>query len=213
MSRTRYRHHDLLDFSRQLLGRAGLDDDKAGAVADILVEGDLLGHDTHGLALLGPYLAALESGTMTRDGEPDVLADFPAALTWDGRRLPGPWRQLIDYAALVATVRGVPIDPQLRVEPTADQPKLRVRVMGILPTHYLRESILRSLQAHRNVDIATSGLVVDPRYIVRAGDTLEAIAARLYGDRTRWKSVWSSNQAAIPSPGKLAIGTVLTLPP
>ena len=91
MTRARYRHEDLLGFSRQLLGAAGLDTDKAGAVADILVEGDLLGHDTHGLALLGPYLAALQAGTMTKDGEPETLADFPAALTWDGRRLPGPW--------------------------------------------------------------------------------------------------------------------------
>ena len=91
MSRALYRHADLLDYSRQLLGRAGLDSDKAAAVSDILVDGDLLGHDTHGLALLASYLAALEAGTMTRDGEPEVLADAPAALTWDGRRLPGPW--------------------------------------------------------------------------------------------------------------------------
>lgn len=103
MSRTRYLHHDLLESSRQLLDCAGLDAEKAGAVADILIEGDLLGHDTHGLALLGPYLAALESGTMTREGEPDVLADFPAALTWDGRRLPGPW--LVLKAMAVAAER------------------------------------------------------------------------------------------------------------
>ena len=103
MSRLLYRYEDLLAYSRQLLSRAGLDAEKAGAVASILVEGDLLGHDTHGLALLGPYLAALESGSMTREGEPEVLADAPAALTWDGRRLPGPW--LVLKAMAIAAER------------------------------------------------------------------------------------------------------------
>jgi len=103
MSRSLYQSHDLLDFARQLLSHAGLDADKAAAVSAILVEGDLLGHDTHGLALLGPYLAALQAGTMTRDGEPEVLSDFPAALTWDGRRLPGPW--LVLKAMAIAAER------------------------------------------------------------------------------------------------------------
>jgi LDH2 family malate/lactate/ureidoglycolate dehydrogenase len=81
----------LIDFAHALLQRSGLDDSKAAAVAEILVEGDLMGHDTHGLALLAPYLDELAAGRMEKDGIPDVLADFPAALTWDGRRLPGPW--------------------------------------------------------------------------------------------------------------------------
>jgi LDH2 family malate/lactate/ureidoglycolate dehydrogenase len=40
----------------------------AEAVARTLVEGDLLGHDTHGLALLAPYIKKLESGSVMRDG-------------------------------------------------------------------------------------------------------------------------------------------------
>jgi LDH2 family malate/lactate/ureidoglycolate dehydrogenase len=86
-----FRYQALIDFATQLLSRAGLDDTKARAVAEILVEGDLLGHDTHGLAQLAPYLMALEAGTMEKTGEPLLLADAPAAITWDGRRLPGPW--------------------------------------------------------------------------------------------------------------------------
>lgn len=81
----------LIDFARQLLERAGLEAEKARVVAEILVEGDLLGHTTHGLALLPAYLTELEKDGMTKSGEPEVLADFPAAITWDGRRLPGPW--------------------------------------------------------------------------------------------------------------------------
>jgi len=85
---------ELRAFATALLQRAGLDADKAQAVAEILVEGDLLGHTTHGLQLLPLYLTELEKGKMTRSGEPKVIADFPAAVTWDGLRLPGPWLTL-----------------------------------------------------------------------------------------------------------------------
>lgn len=87
----RYSGQELLLFATALLERAGLDHDKAHAVAGVLLEGDLLGHDTHGLHLLVPYLKELQRGAMTKAGEPLVLRDKPAALTWDGRRLPGPW--------------------------------------------------------------------------------------------------------------------------
>jgi LDH2 family malate/lactate/ureidoglycolate dehydrogenase len=81
----------LVEFAQQLLTAAGLPPEKAAAVAQILVEADLMGHTTHGLALLGPYLGELQAGTMTCEGGPSVVADAPAAVTWDGRRLPGPW--------------------------------------------------------------------------------------------------------------------------
>jgi L-lactate dehydrogenase len=87
----RHSASDLTAFASGLLSRAGLDADKAAAVAAILVEGDLLGHNTHGLALLPAYLGEVEKGAMARTGEPRVLADLPAALVWDGLRLPGPW--------------------------------------------------------------------------------------------------------------------------
>ena len=103
MGSSTYSVDALTRFAGELLTKAGLSPDKARAVADILVEGDLMGHDTHGLALLGPYLAELESGSMARDGEPEVLADVPAAVTWDGRRLPGPW--LVLKAMQLATER------------------------------------------------------------------------------------------------------------
>jgi L-lactate dehydrogenase len=82
---------ELITFARDLLRCAGLEDDKARVVAEILVEADLLGHTTHGLALLAPYLEEIERGGMTKSGAPEVVADFPAVVTWDGRRLPGPW--------------------------------------------------------------------------------------------------------------------------
>ena len=103
MTGPRHSAAKLTEFAAQLLAAAGLESGKADAVAAILLEGDLLGHTTHGLALLGPYLAELESGAMTRDGTPHVVQDLPAAVTWDGRRLPGPW--LVLQAMALATDR------------------------------------------------------------------------------------------------------------
>ncbi|MFI5336561.1 MAG: Ldh family oxidoreductase, partial [Opitutales bacterium] len=91
---------ELVDFASALLQRGGLERDKADAVAEILVEGDLLGHTTHGLQLLGLYLTEIEQGQMTLSGTYRTVADHPAAVTWDGMRLPGPWLtlQAIDLA-------------------------------------------------------------------------------------------------------------------
>jgi LDH2 family malate/lactate/ureidoglycolate dehydrogenase len=96
---------ELIAFARRLFGAAGLDEDKAGAVAEILVEGDLMGHTTHGLALAPPYLRAAESGSMTLAGEPGVVSEHGGALCWDGRRLPGPW---LVVRAIEAALERVP---------------------------------------------------------------------------------------------------------
>lgn len=90
----RYRHDALIDFANQLLQRTGMPDDKAEAVSMILVEGELLGRSTHGYALLAPYLRDIQAGGMQLQGEPRVVNDFGACLTWDGRKLPGPWLML-----------------------------------------------------------------------------------------------------------------------
>jgi len=81
----------LVDYADRLLQAAGLAAPPARCVAETLVEGDLLGHDTHGLALLAGYVQELEAGRMARGGAPDCVGDRPAAVLWDGRRLPGPW--------------------------------------------------------------------------------------------------------------------------
>ena len=101
----RYAAAALTDAASALLVNSGLNDDKARAVAVTLIEGDLMGHDTHGLALLGPYLSEIEKGAMTCDGEPLVSHQRPAAQVWDGRRLPGPWLVQRAIAACAAMAR------------------------------------------------------------------------------------------------------------
>ena len=87
----RYRADDLVVFASALLEKAGIPRDRARTVADVIVEGDLLGHDTHGLDQLAGYLVQIEEGLLATSGEPEVVSDLGAALTWDGRRLPGHW--------------------------------------------------------------------------------------------------------------------------
>jgi LDH2 family malate/lactate/ureidoglycolate dehydrogenase len=87
----RYAVDALHAFAEGLLISAGLERDIAAVVAETLVEGDLLGHDTHGLALLAAYLRELEAGTMTGSGRHRVIQQRDASALWDGDRLPGPW--------------------------------------------------------------------------------------------------------------------------
>ena len=87
----RYGADSLIAFGQSLLEKLDLPSERASVVAEILVEGDLFGHTTHGLQLLAPYLNELSQGGMTRDGEPNVLQDRGAAVAWDGNYLPGPW--------------------------------------------------------------------------------------------------------------------------
>ena len=47
----RYSADDLCAFAEALLLAAGVRADIASDVAEVLLEGDLMGHDTHGLAL------------------------------------------------------------------------------------------------------------------------------------------------------------------
>jgi LDH2 family malate/lactate/ureidoglycolate dehydrogenase len=107
--RPRYDAGDLTRFASRLLTAAGLQPAVAADVAEVLVEGDLLGHDTHGLQLLGGYLGELDKGSMTALGEPEVVAERTVAATWDGHRLPGPWlvRQAIAWALPRAREHGV----------------------------------------------------------------------------------------------------------
>jgi LDH2 family malate/lactate/ureidoglycolate dehydrogenase len=104
----RYAAEDLRGFATALAERAGCRADIARDVADVLLDGDLLGHTTHGMALLAPYLNELAHDRMAKSGEAVVLSRRAAAEIWDGRRLPGPWLCLraLDAATTMARAAG-----------------------------------------------------------------------------------------------------------
>lgn len=90
----RYEADALRAAAMALLRAAGMREEHARDVADVLVEGDLLGHTTHGLALLAPYLAEIESGSLRTAGDYRTVNERGASALWDGERLPGPWLTL-----------------------------------------------------------------------------------------------------------------------
>ncbi|SNT16490.1 Ldh family oxidoreductase [Antarctobacter heliothermus] len=107
---TRVPVETLLRFASAQLGDAGLSVAHARIVAETLVEGDLLGHATHGTALLPRYLAEIASGDMARDGQPQITRTAGSvAEHWDGRWLPGPVlvRKAIDSASHTARRQGL----------------------------------------------------------------------------------------------------------
>ncbi|HXP96775.1 MAG TPA: Ldh family oxidoreductase [Telmatospirillum sp.] len=90
-STERYDSNAINEFTSALFRHAGLDEEKADSVAKILLSADMMGHVTHGLALVPWYLKEAQSGGMNRTGTPEVISDRGACVTWNGMRLPGAW--------------------------------------------------------------------------------------------------------------------------
>ena len=49
-------------------------------------------------------------------------------------------------------------------------------------------------------------------YVVRAGDSLSAIAQKYYGDANRWKEIWEANKDKVPDPNLITVGQELRIP-
>lgn len=90
----KYGYAALVEWTRMLFEKAGYERDKAQATAEILIEADLMGHSTHGLALVPWYLDGAAKGDVRGGGEPEVISDRGACAAWNGRRLPGTWLTL-----------------------------------------------------------------------------------------------------------------------
>ncbi len=74
-----------------LFESAGMDAEKALVSAEILVEADMIGHNTHGVGLLPWYLDSLSNEELKGTGHYRVVQDREACVTWDGNNLAGPW--------------------------------------------------------------------------------------------------------------------------
>ncbi len=104
----RYEVTSLIDCAKTLCIESGMSEQCANDVATVLTEGDLLGHDTHGLNLLKPYLDAVKRGDMLGFGDFEEISVRPAVANWDGKFLPGPHLTLraIDTATSMAIKYG-----------------------------------------------------------------------------------------------------------
>ena len=101
MTTPRYSVASLRQLASELFMAAGMEADKAQAVAEVLVTGDMVGQRTHGMALCPQYLEQIEKGLMVKTGAPDIVRDSGAVFVWDGNYLPGPWlvSKALDLAA------------------------------------------------------------------------------------------------------------------
>lgn len=74
-----------------LLIAAGMPQDRAEAMAKVMIQTDLMGHRTHGLAFLPTYLDRIKAGSIATDGDIEVLAEGPSHFAWGALHLPGAW--------------------------------------------------------------------------------------------------------------------------
>lgn len=103
MTSATYDYAALNAFATALGESAGLPPERARAQSEILLEADLMGHTTHGLALLPGLLKATETGAIRATGEPEVLSDRGSTVLWDANSLPGTW--LLSRAIAEASAR------------------------------------------------------------------------------------------------------------
>ena len=106
-----YSHEALQRYAADLLRGVGYPQEPAQVTAAHLVAADLMGHTTHGLALLPPYLTEAAEGRTTLTGTHEVVSDAGAVWVWDGGYRPGIWltAQAVTAAAERAGNHGVGI--------------------------------------------------------------------------------------------------------
>lgn len=105
MSAKRFRAADLRAFVAECVTRMGMDADMARAMSARVVDADLLGYSTHGLAFFPAYLERIEKNMIARSGTWEVISDRPGAFAWKCERLPGAWVMEKATAELVRRAR------------------------------------------------------------------------------------------------------------
>lgn len=78
-------------FARDLLERGGVPKARAAPMAQRMLDADLFGYSTHGLAYMSAYLERIEAGHIRPHAELTVLNDQPNAFSWHAQRAPGAW--------------------------------------------------------------------------------------------------------------------------
>lgn len=79
------------DWLSLMMEAAGLDERGRRPLARQMVEADLLGHHTHGAALLKMYLQRLANGQMNTASQRTLIASRPAVQAWDLNGSVGAW--------------------------------------------------------------------------------------------------------------------------
>ncbi|WP_350297760.1 Ldh family oxidoreductase [Pseudomonas putida] len=109
---TLYNVQALTTFVEQLFMKAGADVDVAQVVTRVLLEGELLGHRTHGLNLVSRYIDGVLSGQVKARAQAlEQVADNGVSSLFDGHYVLGPYcvSRALDCAAAGAAKQGIGI--------------------------------------------------------------------------------------------------------
>ena len=101
----------LCELVRTIFERAGSAAAEAGIVADHLIEANLMGHDSHGVIRVAPYIDLLRSGKWTANRHIEIVKDAGALLVVDGGQGIGQViaREAIDLCIERARTHGVAV--------------------------------------------------------------------------------------------------------
>lgn len=99
----------LTRLSTDLLVAAGLAEDRAASMSEVMVLTDMLGHRTHGIAFLPQYLDRIAGGLIARAGEIEVISEGASHLAWRTPRLPGAWVMKQAIKSLLQKIDGQPV--------------------------------------------------------------------------------------------------------
>lgn len=80
----RVKREELLDFAFRVMKKIGCDEDKARIVADVLVEADMRGINSHGVARLRRYVNHIREGIIDPSGEPEIVYETPVSAVVNG---------------------------------------------------------------------------------------------------------------------------------
>ena len=86
----RYTAEYLRGISRRLFAASGAPDDIAATVAEILVNANLAGHDSHGVQFVPMYLDRIEDGHIVSDAHPEIVRESANTMHVDGHSGFGP---------------------------------------------------------------------------------------------------------------------------
>ncbi|MEC4563826.1 Ldh family oxidoreductase [Pseudomonas inefficax] len=112
---TQATHYDvqaLTTFVERLFEKAGADTEVAQVVTRVLLEGELLGHRTHGLNLVSRYIDGMLGGQVKAHAQVlEQVSDSGISSLYDGHYVLGPYcvSRALDCAAKGATSQGIGI--------------------------------------------------------------------------------------------------------
>lgn len=109
---THYNVQALTDFVERLFEKAGADTEVAQVVTRVLLEGELLGHRTHGLNLVSRYIDGMLGGQVKARAQVlEQVSDSGISSLFDGHYVLGPYcvSRALDCAAKGATSQGIGI--------------------------------------------------------------------------------------------------------